>query len=438
MRTFLISIILITVSLLSEAQNNFSVSDIDALTYKQYMQKDWKNLIKTGKRAKRKGIDFYYLQYRTGIAYYELKKYAEAVKYFEKIHSENPEDETILEYLYYSYLFSGRIEDARLTATYFSRKAKERLNIETEYPFIKALYFSTIQNVNDDYGHIPETDETVEQKTVLNESWYNISAEHYIGDRLTVFHGYSRLQMSNDIKDTNPDLPEEYLEDINQNEYYLSLKYHAGKGFNITGAFHYLNTLYYSPVYITIGRRTSLTYLYYFRENSVAGFLKFDKSFSIFNAAVESSVSDLNGKFQIQPALSLKIYPFANTKFYSETKGIYHIEDDNGTKRYSPVIKQTLGINFLKYSLLNISATYGDLLNYTEYNAFITNNDLDLTKLKAEIYLNFGLSKGRFNIFLNYQYNQKENTYLINDNEITEDYTNHIIAGGIKWYFSKY
>ncbi len=444
MKKYLLSFIIFFMLNNLYAQKIYDVPSADKETYNQYTAKDWKGLIKTATKYLRKDIDFYFLRYRLGIAYYELKKYAKAVKHFEKIHYENPEDPTINEYLYYSYLLSGRLDDARLLASSFSRELKSKLNTETEYPFIKALYFSTIQNINEDYGYTPEPEnidqvDQVDQKTVSNESWYNLSLEHLAGNRVTIFHGYSHLRMVNNVKSTDSEYPSSFTEYLNQNEYYFSLKYHAGKGTNITGGFHYLNSLYYSPVYIqTSGRRRSLTYLYFYHENSIAGSLKIDKSFSIFNASLESSVSNLNNKLQIQPAVGIRIYPFADTKFYSETKGIYQIEDDGETKRYSPIIKQTLGINFLKYSFISSSVTYGDLLNYTAYNAFITNNDPDITKMSADIYLNLGLAKGRFNIFFNYQYNQKENTFSINDTEFQKEYTNQIIAGGIKWYFNKY
>ena len=438
MKKLLLGIFILLIFNTLFAQEIYNVPAADKKTYNQYLKKDWKGLIKSGKKYLKKDIDFYFLRYRMGIAYYEQKKYAKAVKHFEKIHSENSKDPVINEYLYYSYLLSGKTGDARLLASSFNRELKEKLNIETEYPFIRALYFSTIQNINENYEYLPQAGELVDQKTVLNESWYNLSLEHFVGKRVTIFHGYSRLKIVNKVRSSNSDYPSVFTENTDQNEYYFSMKYHIGKGTNITGGFHYLNSLYYVPVYIQIGRRTSLSYLYYFRKNSIAGSLKIDKSFSIFNTSLESSVSNLNEKLQIQPAVALRIYPFSDTRFYSETKGIYQIEDDGITKRYSPVFKQTFGINFLKYSSLNTSVTYGDLLNYTTYNAFIANNDLDKTTLSADIYLNLGLAKGRFNIFLNYQYNQKENAFDINDTKQTKDYTNQIIAGGIKWYFKKY
>jgi len=417
-----------------------SVTSVDKETYNQYLTKDWKGLIKTSRKSLKNDIDFYYLQYRTAVAYYELKKYAQAVKYFENTYKKNPKDETLQEYLYYSYLFSGRFDDARLLAASFGQNLKEKLNIESEYPFIRALYFSTIQNINEDYKENLPLEDNLEQNTTLNESWYNLSFEHVAGKRLTIFHGYSHLKLTNDIRNIDVNLPLEYIEEVNQNEYYFSAKYQISKGLNISGGFHFLHTSYYAPnpLQTSFGRRQINSALYNYSKNSVAGSVNISKSFSLFNTSFETSIANLNNKIQIQPSLSIKIYPFGNNKFYSETKGIYLSEKDSTTFLYHPVFKQSFGFRLLKYSFIEPSITYGDLRNYTQYNAFITNNDLDKIKMRFENYLNIGFAKGRFNIFLDYQYNIKENVYQINENQKSKEYINQTITGGIKWYFKKY
>ncbi|NOZ35905.1 MAG: hypothetical protein GXO80_11480 [Chlorobi bacterium] len=439
MRAVIINIIFIFFVSLSFAQNTLTFPAIDKKTYKQYSDKNWNELIKTGKQSLKKGIDFYYLQYRMGIAYYEQKQYAQSVKYFENVYSKTPDDELIQEYLYYAYLLSGRIDDAKLLSKSFDNSVIEKLHIETEYPFIRALYIATKHDINEDYNYIPKNTELINQKTVTSKSWYNISLEHSIGKRVTVFHGYSHLEINSTVKDTDSDLPSEYTEHLTQNEYYISLKYHLSKGLNLTGGFHFLHSEYFAPNPIqTFGRRQFTSALYYYPENSITGSLKLDKSFSVFNVSAESSISNINKKLQIQPALSLRIYPFGNNKFYSETKGIYLSEKDNSNFTYNPIIKQSFGFTFLKYSFFSPSVTYGNLINYTSYNAFIVNNDIDKTKFRLESYLNIGFAEGRFNIFLNYQYNVKENTFTVNGVDSYKQYINQSITGGIKWYFKKY
>ena len=100
-------------SLFIQSQETISYPIVNIETYNLYLKSDWSALIKTGKRALKNNIDFYYLQVRMGIAYYELKKYRKAIPYFENARKQNSDDELIKEYLYYSYLFSGRVDDAR-------------------------------------------------------------------------------------------------------------------------------------------------------------------------------------------------------------------------------------------------------------------------------------------------------------------------------------
>ena len=64
-----------------------------------------------------------------GIAYYELKNYRKAIPLFEKIIKQTPEDITAIEYLYYSYLLSGRKEDARILTLKFNSEMRDKLNV---------------------------------------------------------------------------------------------------------------------------------------------------------------------------------------------------------------------------------------------------------------------------------------------------------------------
>lgn len=76
-------------------------------TYEKYLRQDWKGLIKAGKRAKKDGLDYYYLNVRMGVAYFKKKQYLNAIPYFEKALKENPKDAFVLDYLYYAYLYTN-------------------------------------------------------------------------------------------------------------------------------------------------------------------------------------------------------------------------------------------------------------------------------------------------------------------------------------------
>ena len=437
----IILLLFFLISFSAVAQEKMSAPSVDNITYEQYLKKDWKALIKTGKESLKYDIDFYYLQVRMGIAYYELKRYPKAIKYFENAYSQNKSDELIQEYLYFSYVFSGRYEDARVLAGKFKRLLKEKLSISAEHPFISAFYLETKHDINEEYKYIPQENEIVNQIAVLDQSYYNISLEHLIGDKVSIFHGYSNVGITNLITDNDIELPPVYEENIAQNEYYFSLKAQIARGMNLSGGFHFLHTKYYAPDPdpFSAGRWGGMSNaLYNYNENSFVGSLNLSKHFSIFKITAGASVANMNLNFQFQPELTLRLYPLGNSILYTDSKVIYIIENTDSTQTKNPVFRQSIGINFMKYSWFEPAVTIGNMNNYTSFNAFIANNDVDVIKQKYEALLNFGFSKGKFNVFLKYQYNIKENTYEINDFETKKEYVNQSITGGIKWYFKKY
>ncbi|NPA44075.1 MAG: tetratricopeptide repeat protein [Chlorobi bacterium] len=414
---------------------------VDKITYKQYINKDWKNLVKTGKDALKEGIDFYYLQVRMGIAYYELKNYAKAIKYFERAYYSDYENELVQEYLYYSYIFMGRYGDARGLAGTFKRKLKERLGISAENPLISSLSIITKHDFNEDYQYNPSDFEVVNQQTILNQSFYNINLLHLLGDYASIYHGYSNLRISSSVLSSDIDLPSNFEEDIIQSEYYLSFNYQLGIGTNLGIGFHYLNTNYSAldPNPVTIGRwGGSNVYLYDYTKNSFVGSFTISKQISIIRLGTAFSIANMNDNMQLQPEGSITIFPFGNSKFYTHSRAIYLIDDNGYTALKNFIFKQSLGIRFSKYSWFEPSATFGNMKNFTSYNALIANNDIDGVKQRYEALFNFGFSEGRFNIFIKYQYNVKENIFEVNGLQNTIEYTNQSIIGGLTWYFKKY
>jgi tetratricopeptide (TPR) repeat protein len=432
---------LIAINTIAISQEKYNVTSIDIKTYDQYLRKEWKALIKTSKDACENGIDFYYLQVRTGIAYYELKKYAQAVSYFEKANNQNPNDELIQEYLYFSYVFAGRYDDARYFKTSMSTVLKERLMIETKNPIIRAIYIDTKHDINEEYAYVPLVNEMVSQKSVLNQSYYNLSLEHWLGNRVTLFHGYSNLGISNEVLNSNINMPPIFKEFVIQHEYYVSMKAFISKGYSLTGGFHYLNTSYSAPDPTVINTRfgrwsaTSGSVLYAYSENSYSGSLSLNKQFSIFNLSAGTSISNLNHSLQFQPGISVRLYPLGSQLLFINTKFDYQIEKNDSALNYYPILKPGFGFSFLKYSWFESSVLFGNLHNYTEFNSFIANNDIDHVLKRYEVLLNIGMAKGKFNLFIKYQYNIKNNSFEINGIDSDIDYSSQTIAGGLKWYF---
>lgn len=432
-KTILLLVLIVSISTVF-AQEKINFHDINTKTYDQYLKKQWSELIETAKLSLKNDIDFYYLRVRLGIAYYELKKYNLAIEHFEKAFKENRKDEIVLEYLYYTYIFSGNYADARTIIPFMSDEMIKRLKIVSP-PFIYSLYFDTKHDINENYIIEPEPFQTVEQITVLNQSYYNFSLEHIFGRRVRIFHGYTRLQLSNEIQ-TAPEssLPARYREDVKQNQYFFSLGVHIAKQTDITGTIHFLNTNYAAidPM-ATWGRRSN--YFYYIDEGSMAASIMISKKHPYFFSSLGSSFSTLNNNIQFQPEINFNIIPFGKNRLYLKSKFIYHIEYKNFLYSYEPVFIEGIGVNISKNFYFETSATIGRLKNFTEYNAIVANNDSDPITGRYEALLAVSTNKKNFNFFLKYSYNTKENEYKINSVINTQNYINQSITGGIQWYF---
>lgn len=437
MRKLMYLFILLFITNKSIAQTTMTVPSVDKETYELYLAKDWNKLIKTGKKALKNGVDFYYLNYRMGIAYYEKQNYIQAVKYFKKTHKTNSDDDTLNEYLYYSYLFAGRYDQARNLGYYFTDKMKTRLGIRTVNPFFSSAELAYKVDFIDDYSYDKQLNEDVEQQINQKQTWYGFGLEHLTGAKTTIMGAYSKVNTESFNYDIDSDLPEEYIGNVAQNQYYIALKQYLGSGFSTALGLHLLSSTFSSPT-ITIQRSprgNQSSSLYFYEGKSFVAAANISKSFLIFNTTLETSIANLNNKTQLQPSLGLRIYPFGNAKFYSDTKGIYISENDNGTKTNYTAIKQSFAFKIKKYSFISSSVTFGELVNYTDFNASLVNNNVDILKLQFNNYLNIGFNNGKFNLFANYQYSIKENTYKVNDIDNSIEYNSQSILFGAKWYF---
>ena len=113
MRTILIlAAIIVFYSTRLNGQRSFY--SFDKESYEYFIRGDYRNLRKTADSLLSQGIDYYYLRARLGILAYNKQLYSRAFIDFKKALEFNSLDTISREYIYYSYIFSGRKHDADL------------------------------------------------------------------------------------------------------------------------------------------------------------------------------------------------------------------------------------------------------------------------------------------------------------------------------------
>jgi len=109
LRILLILSLLFT-TLTVKGQDDFR--SVDSISYSLYQNHEWKELAAFGNSSFYKGYDYYYLNVRTGVAYFERGNYKEAEIYFRQALENNSASTVAKEYLFWTLYNSGAEPEA--------------------------------------------------------------------------------------------------------------------------------------------------------------------------------------------------------------------------------------------------------------------------------------------------------------------------------------
>ncbi len=400
-----------------KAQNQLNMSNIDKQTYQYYNEQKWDELIELGEKALANNIDFYYLQYRMGVAYYSKNKYRKAIPFFENIVTRSPNDEASKEYLYYSYLFGARVVDA--TETLYRLEDKHRLKVEFHNTnnLLNGLGFEYKYFSFNNYTINKTVNSEIVQKVRNTMNYLSADIINFTHNNSTYYLNTSAISGDNSV--FNYDYSTEIInEKLKQYQVYFSLNKRISKGLNINASFTYMreNLKWYAS-----------TYIYNGITNNFVGTLSFTKSDENFDYSIGSSISRINEVKQSQPFVNIIWYPFSNKSFYSSTNVSYQYNfsryNDNFVFKQSFVAEVSNKFNIKTFGL------YGKIYNYVDDNGLSIYNNLDAIEYWYGMSANYYFNKTT-QIHLNYRNDRQTNNYTDNniDNEISYN-VNSILIG---------
>ena len=413
----------------------------DSITFALYEKQQWDELIEVGEAAIKKGIDFYYLRMRLGIARYELKNYRHAIPHFENAIKVYPEDQLAAEYLYYSYLFAGRKNDSRRTMPLLNETTKTKMGLD-KTSFLNEIYFeggpamSNISTLEKNWQNPAPADSIYSSTTYFKGyNYFHGGIRLNILPNLSIYQGYGLLKA--DAQQNIRDFETEY-EPFNrvarQDEYYGNIELSLKKGFKFTGAAHFFWIEYdrrdydasvYPPVLDTVANS----------DDDYVLSLSAIKDFTFGSLNISGTYGRLEKDTITQLGASFAYFPFGNINLYGAT-GLVNIWDVEGSRT---VFTQEIGGRIYKNLWFEGSATIGQLQNYAEKNAFVIYNAPEKINNKYEAVLIYAAPK-HLEISLRYRYMERESGTIVynsfNEFEITKtNYPFHSIIGGIKWKF---
>lgn len=434
-----ITTILLLLLLVASAQKKLSYAEADKKSFELYQQQKWDELIRFSDEVRETGVDFFYLQARTGIAYFNLKKYRLASDWFLKAWKNDQSFEWLQEYLYNSLLYSGRSAEASKVANNFSNSFKQKIGyqkmkatraaLEVGYSFnpdfdqLSNTDFHDEINVGDDYG---------EAFILKNYHFESIDYSHQIAPGVFLNHNFTHLGINREeqvywgAKNTFPIK-------IKQNQYFinpivvLGKKWYASASMNLTWGKSDLylgdsnpNTFYPSSIKFSD---------YIFSASTWSHWGNFSSGVEINRANIyNTSFNQFSGW--------ITYYPFSNTNLYFTPRVYFKNDSENGFEY------NTFGISAgAQLGAIHFNGQYlnGDMKNFIESAGYVVANFPGKSNRKFMGSLYFPIGK-KYQFVLRYINQDVVEKYLVYTNQQVSNsmeykYIKHTLTGGISWNF---
>lgn len=425
----------------SKAQEKLTFSYVDTNTYNYYLSGDWQSLIILGIQANKNDIDYYYLNYRLGVAYYMIKSYMLSSYYFEKALRQNTTalDDTILvRLLMKDYIYSKNKTKAELLKEYHPDSEIKNMKFTKKLSQIYVEGGSAISdNITDKVYNEKKFYGFKEIDQYKNMKYLNADIQGYIKPNLSYQLAFSGLNISRyrffrDFPDT---LEQNYT--INQSYIFGGLNYSLNN-FYINPA---INLLGFADSELTIvdidANNRNIYDTVPIKTRNIVGALRMGIKHKRFQLGIVTSYSNLDSVNQYQFGGEFTYFPNGNFTSYMSTNIVNKWE--NGASYL--ILQQKFGMQFTPYLWGELKIMLGDLHNFNADNGYYVYNTYDDLKSITDFNFIILVSK-HLSVNLVFQHLLKENymySYqnIFNQNiETTNYYFQQInLIGGIKWSF---
>ncbi|MCX6307852.1 MAG: hypothetical protein NTY32_03120 [Bacteroidia bacterium] len=367
------------------AQEHWTSSFVDSITYQYYLEGNWDKVIETGKSAVNQGIDFKFLQQRMGYAYYLKSDFYKSMLHYEKALKFDPSDQ-------------GSIQCGKLSPE------NKRNNHLTAIRPVNALDYEYNYQWNNELNR-------------SDPNYQRIGISSDLGYSFNVYQTFSKFQQNSDYSDSD----NEYRSSIQQDEYYVLASKSLSANFGVDVGFHSVKTTIHTDVWVlTLNEltqtETPLTY------NGKLWFGDLHYKWNRIHLGISSSYLDMDYNHIIQGGAHLGLaIPGRNNLFLNNS--VYLMNDDNDQW---VVTKHSIGMVLFKKFWMELSKTFGDQNNFVDLKGMYVFNSFDPTLSKTGLSV-FWFATPHFTVFSNYSLETKENTYL------NKNYQQNSISGGIVW-----
>lgn len=425
----------------ANAQERLNYKETDIKSYDLYLQKNWTELIAFSSEARQQGIDFYYLQMRTGIAYYNLGKYRASSEWFLKAWENDHSSELLQEYLYYSLIYSGRILEARKLSSQFSEGLKKTLNIKSnritrmayeggyifnsDFDELKRSSFTGEFELGSDYG---------ETYLLKDFTFHSLDLNHQIFPNLSLNHNITYLDVN---REATIDWGERFSSPlkIRQFQYFVNPVWVIGSKLNVSTS---LNLIFgdgetfiggYDNAYNKVFQTSKVT----FSDFVVSGSLWYE--IKNVSPGVELNVGEIDKQRFTQASAWISYYPLSNASLYFTPKVYFKsggFAKDFGWNAFGILAGGQFGKAHLSGQYL-----FGEMENFVESGGYLISNFPGTSdrKIMGSIYYPIGKKFQFVFRYINQDITENYRIYTAGIESGTQKYTytKQTITGGISW-----
>ncbi|WP_310558932.1 hypothetical protein [Flavobacterium sp.] len=437
MRNLVTAVLFLTLYVCNAQQITSEQFDLE--TYNSFSKKDYNTTIQLGNEAIKRGIDFYFLRYRIGVSYFEKTNYEVAITHFEKAKEFDSNDPVLMEYLYYSYLYTNRNEKAVELLAIFPDDLKAKMNykssffksISAELGVLKTNNFDTNKNAN-----------LKANNNFAHGTFYSdvIFANIFINNQITPNFKLQNLlslvsNTSNDLFQSSLPVNRSQLFTNNNNYFqWNGIGSYYCKGWNIGAGFGVYNSSYitytppppFQPNTPFSSIKTNTT--------NFSTSISLSRKLKYIEPSLAITYTNLSNTdtFCIEGALNY--FPLGNLNFYGNTK-IGMVTNDSET---NTIITQLLGVKIAKKIWIEGYGAYGNHQNYISDSGLYVFNTPNKINWYAGSNLNFYFKQVDFS--LGYGIQERASTYENGPNPssintINYTYNYNLLKTKIVWKF---
>ncbi|MFV0590821.1 MAG: hypothetical protein ACK5M7_05510 [Draconibacterium sp.] len=433
-----ITLIFLSVMYGLNAQQKWNYPEVDKKSYELFLQKDWKQLIAFNDSARQNGIDYFNLQARTGIAWYNLGKYRKSTKWFLKGWETDQQMEWLQEYLYYSLVYAGRPTEAGRIAKDFTVALQEKINYQKMQPLRMALEAGFSFNADFDQLKASQLNNDAAVGSDYGEAFFlknyhfgSLDYSHRLAPGLNLNHNFTYIGINREeqlLWGSEYNFPM----DIKQYQYFLSPHFALGKWYfspslNFVWGNYDLVLGNYDPGTFYTVRRKFSDFIF-----SASAWTHWGN----LSPGAEINLANINDRSFTQASAWLTFYPLSNTRLYF-TPRVYFKGDSENSFGYN-----TFGLSGgFQLGQLHFYGSYldGEMENFVESGGYVIANfpGRSTRKFMGSVYFPFA-KKYQFVVrYLNQDVMEKYQVYrnANPDNFIEYSYIKQTITAGISWNF---